>query len=151
MRNWLLNAALVVVAFGVFYVPLEAFWRHSLPAFPLILHDQLGRLKPLAQTSKLAAVPQDYSLIVGDSYAEGLGDRLMQVINNGNPSYHAGHALHALSGEDVLSFGYRGGYPSYVLPYQVAKEFNGLQNYIGLDVGHPRRLLFTFMKGMIWR
>ncbi len=146
-RSWLVNIALALVAFAVFYVPVEVVWRNSLMLFPVILHEQLGRLAPLAQIGKADEVPENYTLIAGDSYAEGLGDWFMQRVNDGNPVYNAGHVLHELTGEDVLTFGYRGGHPSYVLPYQVTKDYLGMTVFTGTGVAPPKRVLVYFYEG----
>ncbi|MGJ3260549.1 MAG: hypothetical protein ACFE0S_13185 [Rhodospirillales bacterium] len=147
LKSWLVNIALALAAFAVFYVPVEIVWRNSLMSFPVILHEQLGRLAPLAQVGKADEIPENYTLIAGDSYAEGLGDWFMQRVNDGNPVYNAGHVLHELTGDDVLTFGYRGGHPSYVLPYQVTKDYLGMTVFTGIDITPPKRVLVYFYEG----
>lgn len=147
LKSILTNIGLAVVAFVILYIPLEIVWRNMLTVFPVVLHEQLGRLSPLAQIGKESVVPEDYTLIIGDSYAEGLGDWFMQRVNDGNPVYNAGHVLHEISGDDVISFGYRGGFPSYVIPYQTTKDFDGMNKYMGFDIKQPQRVLAFFYEG----
>ena len=142
------NVILLICTVSVFYGFLEfAIWRNYLDKVPLTLHQSLGRLKHLAQTSKSHVVPRDYVLIVGDSYAEGLGDELMRVIDQGNPNFNAAHTVHALTGRDVISFGYRGGYPSETYVFSAYRSYFGMQLFAGLDVAPPKNLVVFYFAG----
>ncbi len=81
-------------------------------AFPWMPLSVQGYLKPstrvLAQSSKRAAVPEDYIAIVGDSYAQGNGDWVQSVSPHTNPPYASYHLLHARTGRDIVSFGAAG-------------------------------------------
>jgi len=114
---------------------------------PVKLHEQLGRLKPLAQYSKNNLIPKNYTLLIGDSYVEGLGDWYMREINEVNPIYHAGHVLHKLSGNDVMSFGYRGGFPSYSIVTKTTQDYLSINKYAGIWIAHPSRVLVFFFEG----
>ena len=143
-KNLLLLAVSVVLS----YVFLEfAVWRNLLDRVPLTLHTELGRLQYLAQTSKKGIVPRDYMLIVGDSYAEGLGDWLLEVIRDGNPDHNAAHVIHRRTGRDVLSFGFRGGYPGWTYTFQLTEAFHGLRQYAFMDVPQPTDVLAYFYAG----
>ena len=77
------KAAIIFASIVINYLIIEYFiWRPLLPYVPVPLHSELGRLKALAQSSKDSYVPENYILIIGDSYAEGLGDWLMQTIGD---------------------------------------------------------------------
>jgi hypothetical protein len=147
MKSWQKNLMLAIAAFILFYIPVEYTWRNVLMYFPIKQHEQLGRLKSLAQVSKRSVIPENYTLIIGDSHAEGLGDWLMKEINFGNPKFNAAHVLHEMSGDDVISFGYRGGYPSDSIAYQTTREFFGLNKYWGNSVPQPKRVLIYFIEG----
>jgi len=142
------NLITLVVSILLAYSVLEIFvWRNLLHHVPLTLHSELGRLKPLAQSSKSGVVPKDYILILGDSYAEGLGDWLMRVVGDGNPDYSASHVIHELSGRDVLTSGHRGGHPSIVNVFHATREFTGVNLYAGLSVDHPDDLVVYYYEG----
>lgn len=141
------NLLTVLVAVIVSYAVLETVWRNSLHLVPLTLHNQLGRLQFLAQRSKSGVVPHDYTLIIGDSYAEGLGDWLMEVVQDGNPKYNAAHILHERTGKDFLSFGIRGGYPAFAYVLNTTRAFTGLNLYWGITVEPPETILAFFYEG----
>lgn len=142
------NLSLLIVSIVVSYVFIElALWRNVLDWVPLTLHTELGRLQYLAQTSKKGIVPRNYMLIVGDSYAEGLGDWLLEVVRDGNPDHNAAHVIHRRTGRDVLSFGFRGGYPGWTYTFQATKAFDGLQVYALIDVPQPIDVLAFFYAG----
>jgi len=142
------NLITLVVSILLSYSLLEFFvWRNLLDRIPLTLHSELGRLKPLAQTSKSGVVPEDYILILGDSYAEGLGDWLMQVVGDGNPEHSASHVIHELSGRDVLTSGHRGGYPSIVNAFHATREFTGINIYAGLTIDQPNDVVVYYFEG----
>ncbi|MGH0030638.1 MAG: hypothetical protein ACQGVC_12665 [Myxococcota bacterium] len=109
-RAWLGNLALaltsVVFTFGM--LELAAPWL--LPRLPLKLHFALDRYQRiLPQTSKAGVVPEPpYVAILGDSYAMGLGDWLIDADPDTNPPYQASDVLHARIGLDVVSFGKSG-------------------------------------------
>lgn len=70
----------------------------------------------LAQSSKRGAIPRDYVAIVGDSYALGAGDWLVEVRRRlrrsgqrwANPGFGSQHALRESLGRDVVSLGRAG-------------------------------------------
>jgi hypothetical protein len=53
-------------------------------------------------------VPRDPVLLLGDSYAQGFGDWLLENNPNGNGPFHSAHVVHALSGRDVVTLGLSG-------------------------------------------
>ena len=148
MSDKLKNIATLVVSVTVFYIVLETFvWRPQLPQLPLTMHASLGRLKPLAQISKDGLVPKDYVLIIGDSYAEGLGDWLMREVGNGNPPHNAAHVLHDATGRDVMYFGKHGGHPSMTYTFSTTSAYAGMQLYWGLGLEPPRDVVAYFFEG----
>lgn len=141
------NLLLLIAALILAYIPLEILWRHMLDRVPLTLHKELGRLQWLAQSSKANVVPKNYIMIIGDSYAEGLGDWLMRVVDRGNPGFNAAHVLHDRTGRDVLSFGFRGGSPSWTAVFQAPAAFHGIRLYWGTGLDDPDIILVFFYAG----
>lgn len=143
--NLMLMLASTLLAYGFFEFMV---WRPNLMLIPLTLHQQLGFLDILAQPSKSRAIPQGgYVAIVGDSYAEGLGDQLMKVITQGNPDFHAGHFLHRSTGRDVLSFGYRGGQPAWTYTYEMTAALHGINRYDGIELPPAGDVIAYFYEG----
>jgi len=142
------NFLLLITTVLVFYTFLEvAIWRNYLNRVPLTLHSELGRLSPFAQTSKTGIMPKDYIMILGDSYAEGLGDWLLQVVEKGNPEFNSAHVLHNLTGRDVISFGERGGFPSRSYVFHMNEKFEGTQLYAGMALPEPKDILVYYFEG----
>lgn len=143
--NWLL--ALVSTLFFLTVVEFT-LWRPNLMLMPLALHQQLGFLDILAQSSKMATLPSaGYVAVIGDSYAEGLGDWLMEEIGHGNPPYSSAHVLHAQTGRDVLSFGFRGGHPAWTYSFEVTAAQDGINRYHGLELPPAGDVFAFFYEG----
>ena len=147
MKKGFQNFCLLIIAFSIFYIPIEIIWRNFITNMPLKLHPQLGRLAPLAQTSKMSLIPKDYTLLIGDSYVEGLGDWLMQRVNDVKPIYHTSHVLHLISGEDIMAFGQRGLSPTYAIASYTTQTYSGINNYAGINLKSPSRILVFFYEG----
>jgi hypothetical protein len=98
----------------------------------------------LTQSSKQGMLPQDYILILGDSYARGYGDWLDTANRDGNPSYHSAHVLQELMGRDVLSFGKGGAGSIAGTVITPGRQFKVLQQR-GLEA--PRTVLVYFYEG----
>jgi hypothetical protein len=61
-----------------------------------------------AQSSKAGVVPRDPVLLLGDSYAQGFGDWLLETNPNRNGPFHSAHIINRLSGRDVVTLGLSG-------------------------------------------
>jgi hypothetical protein len=100
---------LVLASLAVCLIAIEAAFVPLLHHLPRKLHVYLDpALRPLAASSKRAALPRDYVAIVGDSYAQGRGDWLLETDADTNGPYASAHVLFERSGRDVISWG-RGG------------------------------------------
>ena len=106
-RNAAINTILLVSSILAFYVFIETFFfRLFLPTLPLRSWGYIDEhLLPLAQSSKRGTIPQDYIMLVGDSYAQGLGDWFIAVDKNRNSDFHSAHIIHHRTGRDVISTG----------------------------------------------
>jgi hypothetical protein len=106
----LANLALALLSLAITWLALElVVFPRLLPWLPLRIHAGLPRaLRPLAQSSKSAVVPEHYVALLGDSYAQGAGDWLLEVDARRNPAYYSAHLLHDQTGIDVISFGASG-------------------------------------------
>lgn len=105
-RDFAANLVLAAASLLVTLTALELVAPWILIRLPLKLHFALDRYqRPLAQTSKQGTVPRDgYVGLLGDSYAMGLGDWLLDADPDTNPPFQAAHVLHDLLDRDVLSF-----------------------------------------------
>jgi len=99
----------------------------------------------MAQTSKAGTVPRDYTLILGDSFAEGQGDWAdAGLARGGRPEYSTAHVLHDRSGEDVINFGVGGANSVTALVKNPIRRGTALRRFL---VGPPRRVLVYFYEG----
>jgi hypothetical protein len=101
------------LAFGsvvLTYLFLELVgFRFLLPQLPLKLHVYLPReIRVLAQPSKRSTIPRDYIALVGDSYAYGYGDWLLETDGRFNRGFHSADVIHRATGRDVITFGAAG-------------------------------------------
>ncbi len=110
MRIRWVECLLVVAATGATYLAAEAaFCRFGLRYVPLRLQAYLpDEVRPFAQSSKSGVLPQAPVLLLGDSYAQGYGDWLLEADPNRNSPFHSAHVIQALSGRDVVTLGASG-------------------------------------------
>jgi hypothetical protein len=110
MRVRFTECLLVIGAISVAYLAAEAaFSLVGLCYVPLRLHQYLPQdVRIFAQSSKTGVVPRDPVLLLGDSYAQGLGDWLFRADANRNGPFHSAHVIKTLSGRDVVTLGASG-------------------------------------------
>ena len=109
-RSRLANTALVLLSLAVTYLAASFFlFRVLIGELPINLRPHFPDLAEVfAQTSKRATVPRDYIALLGDSYAEGQGDGLLNANGDRTKLQHSAHVLHRLTGRDVISLGIGG-------------------------------------------
>jgi hypothetical protein len=101
---------LAISAIVLTYLVAEAgFSLVGLRYIPLRLHGDLPEdVRVFAQSSKSGVVPRDPVLLLGDSYAQGLGDWLLETDPNRNGPFHSAHVINTLTGRDVVTLGVSG-------------------------------------------
>src|SRR5215212_243131 len=130
IRVRLIECLLMIVAICLAILLAEAgFSLLGLPYVPLRLQGDLpDDIRIFAQSSKAGVVPRDPILLLGDSYAQGFGDWLLEANPNRNGPFHSAHVIQTLTGRDVISLGRSGagsGEGLAVLPavaYSYAKQ-----------------------------
>jgi len=149
LKSFLINAALIVVSLACAYAVLEfAFFRLYLPTMPLQLRPQLPAAADiLTQNSKAAFVPHDYVALLGDSYAEGIGDWLWQTQGNRNKPFHSANVIHDLTGRDVVSFGKGGAGSAEGIVERPAKAFLSSSCYLFPAIEPPRQIFIYYYEG----
>jgi hypothetical protein len=145
LQNVALAAGALIAAWAlVEFVVFPPALRH----LPLRLHEHLDEpLQPLAQSSKAGTIPADYIAVLGDSYARGRGDWLLDVDAAGNPPYAAYHLLHDRLGVDILSLG-RSAAGSFgaVVRWPVS-VFDFLASTLRYGIAPPRGIVVLFYEG----
>lgn len=145
----LVNFSVALVSTIVSYFLIEAlFFRVVLPVADPSVRPQLPETPGvLAQSSKAHFVPRDYVAILGDSFAEGLGDALLAAGNNEARAFHAAHVIHDLTGRDVVSFGRGGAGSAEGLVRQPAHILAGSRCLMFPTIEDPDRIFAYFYEG----
>lgn len=135
-----------LVAAAGLWLALELLLPFAAPRASLALRMHLPPpLYILGETSKAGLLPRDWVLVLGDSYAAGGGDWLLEELGNGgNPPFQATDVLHRLTGRDVLSFGTAGADSSTSTAFQASKRFAQLRR---AGLGEPRDVVVYFYEG----
>ena len=110
MRIRIAECLLAISAIIVTYLGAEAaFSLVGLRYVPLRLHGYLPvDVRVFAQSSKTGVVPRDPVLLLGDLYAQGFGDWLLETDPNRNGPFHSAHVINRLTGRDVITLGLGG-------------------------------------------
>ncbi len=148
-RQAFVNTLLMFASVLLCYVVMEyALFRVMLPLAPFDLH---SRIPPAAdvlkQTSKVAYLPHDYIAILGDSYAEGLGDWLQEVGSKRTAPFHSADVIHAQTGRDVVSFGIGGAGSAEAMVMQPARIFPSSPCSVFPAIEPPRQMFVYFYEG----
>src|SRR5436305_15300215 len=147
-KSRLANTALVLLSLAVTYVAASVLlFRVALPHLSINLRPHFPDLaEVLAQTSKAGAVPHDYVALLGDSYAEGQGDGLLDAHGDRAKLQHSAHVLHRLTRRDVISLGIGGAGSVQAMVRQPTRILrDGCFLYPRLDP--PRQMLVYFYEG----
>ncbi|NOQ64498.1 MAG: hypothetical protein GQ582_08300 [Methyloprofundus sp.] len=149
MKEKLLNYLLSFISIALTLVFLEFFFNHYLiHKTPLKFHFALPEaLQVLAQSSKDKRLPNDYIALVGDSYAQGKGDWLLQTNPNQNSAFHSAHLIHQYLGQDVVSFGNSGSSNIEGLIQEPIAKLGFIERNIDTDIQNPKQILVYFYAG----
>jgi hypothetical protein len=149
IKHALANVALVLASLAVAYGILEVvFFRVILPSMPLTFRLHLpDRADFFLQVSKSQYVPKDYIALVGDSYAQGLGDWLMSQGGKGAGPYHSADVIHELLGRDVASFGRAAAGSAEAMVLRVTRILGDKYCFLFPAIAVPKQFLVYFYEG----
>src|SRR3989338_2374193 len=144
-HNLWLSFVSLLLTYLIFEFVVFRFCLHYLP---LKIHKMLNPpVRVLAQSSKRNTLPKDYIAILGDSYAAGKGDWLLQVNSYINPPFASKHLIYQKTGTDVISFGG----PSYgsiqgliTTPFIYIRYINKIFPF---HLDYPQKVLIYFYEG----
>src|SRR2546421_3213574 len=147
-RSRLANTALVLLSLAVTYLAASFFlFRVIIGDLSINLHPHFPDLAEVfAQTSKAGTVPRDYIALLGDSYAQGQGDGLLNANGDRAKALHSAHVLQRRTGRDVISIGTGGAGSAQAMvrmPTRILRD--GCFLYPHLDP--PRQILVYFYEG----
>jgi len=148
VKSALANSALVLVSLAVTYLAASfVIFRFLLPHLSLNLHPHFPDIAEVfAQTSKAGITPHEYIALLGDSYAEGQGDGLLDANGDRATFEHSAHVLHRLTGRDVVSLGLGGAGSAQAMVRQPARILNG-NCFLYPHLDPPRQIVVYFYEG----
>ena len=88
----------------------------------------------------------DYLALLGDSYAEGVGDWKAEQVDFTSPS-HSADVLHRLTGRNILSFGRRGAGSAEGLVRLPALALGAGECFFFPSLRRPQELVYYFYEG----
>ncbi len=143
------NTTIVVVSTILGYLALEiVFFRVLLTGVHLPVRPWLPETAGvLVQSTKAATVPRHYVGILGDSYAEGIGDYLLKAGDDDSHGFNAAHVIHAVTGRDVVSFGKGGAGSAEAFVLLPSRALNGGHCLIFPTIEDPEDILAYFFEG----
>ncbi len=149
LREFFARAGLTTASILIGYAVLELiFFRFYLPQASLNLRPHVpDRADFFLQSSKKGQVPRDYIALVGDSYAQGLGD---WVLANGGKSAlpsHSGDVLHQLLGQDVVTVGRAAAGSAEGMVLRTTRIFDDAYCYLFPAIEAPARIVHYFYEG----
>jgi len=100
----------------------------------------------LAQRTKAEGVPKDYIALLGDSYAEGQGDGLLDAHGDRAKALHSAHVLQRLTGRDVVSLGIGGAGSAQAMVRQPTRILRS-DCFLYPALETPRQFLVYFYEG----
>ncbi len=148
-KAFAINSSLVIVSTIIGYLILEAiFFRIVLPELRYNVRPFLPETPgALVQTSKSGYAPRNYVAIMGDSYAEGVGDEMLDVGGNEARGFHAAHVIHNLTGRDIVTFGKGGAGSAEAFVRLPTLAIEGSRCLIFPTIDDPRQILAYFYEG----
>src|SRR3954447_1213047 len=100
-----------------------------------------------AQSSKSGTVPRDHVLLLGDSYAQGFGDWLLDASPYRNGPFHSAHVINRISGHDVITLGMPGGGSAEGLAVAPAIAYERTKHAWHLRLSPPYAAVVYFYEG----
>src|SRR5262245_48894390 len=149
VKHTLSNILLVAASITICYAVAEfAFFRFMLPYLSLnILPHLPDRAAYFLQSSKSHFVPRDYIALVGDSYAQGIGDWLYANGSDQSKPHHSANVLHEQLGTDVVSVGRVASGSAEAMVLRVSRNYDEPYCYLFPHIADPKRILIYFSEG----
>ncbi|TAN46508.1 MAG: hypothetical protein EPN21_20275 [Methylococcaceae bacterium] len=149
IKKILVNGALLL--FSVLAVVLSVEWfidHYLITQTPLKFQYALADApRILAQSSKRGRLPENYLALVGDSYAQGKGDWLLEADPNQNGPFHSAHLIQQRTGQDVISFGKSGVGSVGGIAVEPIADYEFLKNYVDSAWQPPQKIWVYFYAG----
>lgn len=149
LKQFFANATVSTVSFVLTYLVCEfLFFRFMLPYMSYNIRPYLPeRADFFLQNSKSHYIPHDYIALLGDSYAAGVGDWLLEGGGLSDKPYHSANVIHDLLHRDVASFGRVNIGSAQMMVDRVARILDDDYCYLFPPIEQPRRFVVYFYEG----
>lgn len=149
LKGAIANAVLTFISLVISYAVLElVFFRLALPNLPLTFRIYLpDRADFFLQISKSHYVPGNYIALLGDSYAQGLGDWLLSKGTKAATPFHSADVIHAITGRDVSSFGRAAAGSAEAMVLRVTRILRDEYCFLFPSIEIPNRFFVYFYEG----
>lgn len=146
-RRWLGNLVSLVVSIVVTYLILGSGFLRFGPGLMPGLSSQFPMAANLWwQPAAPDPSNNDYLALLGDSYAEGVGDWKAEQLEFTSPS-HSADAIHRLTGRNILSFGRRGAGSAEGLVRLPALALGAGECFFFPSLKPPQEIVYYFYEG----
>lgn len=149
LKAFAINTLLMLVSTLLCYLVLEiVFYRVLLPDARFSPRPFLPETPGvLVQTTKAGYVPHDYVAILGDSYAEGVGDEMLLANGDDARLFHAAHVIHGRTGRDVVTFGLGGAGSAEAFVRLPTRAIEGSRCVVFPTIEDPAHIFAYFYEG----
>jgi hypothetical protein len=143
------NSAVVLVACVIGYLLIEiVFFRIVVPYWPPGISTYLPETADiLAQNSKAGLVPHNYIALMGDSYAKGVGDWMLEANDDRGRLRHTANIIRDGLGRDVASFGRNDSGSAEALVRMPTRLLEGSHCLLFPDIEDPASIVVYFYEG----
>jgi hypothetical protein len=149
-KSSLANALLVTISIFATYAVAElVFFRLALPYMSLNLLPHIpDRATFFLQSSKTEYVPRNYIALLGDSYAQGMGDWLLETGGDQAKPHHSADVLNQVLGTDVVTLGRGASGSAEALVLRFSRVFGDSHCYLFPRIEDPKQILIYFSEAM---
>jgi hypothetical protein len=146
-KRWLGNLVSFVVSIVFSYFILGSLFLRLAPGLIPWVNSQVPMAANLWwQPSAPDPSSNDYLALLGDSYAEGVGDWKAQQVDFTSPS-HSADVIHRLTGRNILSYGRRGAGSAEGLVRLPALALGAGECFYFPSLQRPQEVVYYFYEG----
>lgn len=146
-KRWLGNLVSFAVSIVFLYFVVGSLFLRFAPGLIPALSSQVPMAANLWwQPSAPDPSSNDYLALLGDSYAEGVGDWKAEQVNFTSPS-HSADIIHRLTGRNILSYGRRGAGSAEGLVRLPALALGAGECFYFPTLRPPQKIIYYFYEG----
>jgi hypothetical protein len=146
-HRWIGNLVSFVVSIVFSYFVLGSLFLRFAPGLMPVLSSQVPMAANLWwQPAAPDPSSNDYLALLGDSYAEGVGDWKAEQVDFTSPS-HSADVMHRLTGRNILSYGRRGAGSAEGLVRLPALALGAGECFFFPSLREPQEVVYYFYEG----